>query len=86
MSEENIADAVFDGALEFHKDVMSELHKQYKNTKPFRREKVTDTDLLYAYDHLQPQELMVLTQRHTVPAVMNQWQELRNKVGKRNAT
>lgn len=66
--KENLADRVFDGVVERHGKVMERLHKEYKGTKPFRKESPKPEELRNALDTLTPEEQLMLVQKHGLPA------------------
>ena len=72
----NIADKVVDGIIERHRRVRARLVEQYKATNPFRQEPIDETEMLYHYNQLTPEERNELINIHGIGAYQQMVNEM----------
>ena len=62
--ELSIYDKATDQLHELRFKVRARLHEQFKRTKPYRGQPITNDDELYAYNQLTEDEMFRLIQKH----------------------
>jgi len=60
----NLADRALDKLHQRVNGVREKLHKEYKGTKPFRSEPISNEELLMYYSQLTPPQMQVLIEKH----------------------
>ena len=62
--------------------VQDKLRQQFKNTKPFRMQEVSNDELLFYYNQLTQEQMMTLIQRHgreTISGFIGEMEQLKTR-------
>ena len=78
-----MSDRVVDKLVERLNTVRVKLHKDFKNTKPFRQEEVTPEEEIFWYRDLSPEDAQFLVQKHGYDKVMVKFNKIEKLIERR---